>query len=173
MIERPKCSACALQSGAWYDVRIARTLSANVGATPTPLGITVGRWKVRTDGEWAQFKRMLSRVHPKCNEQIELALRAMNELPLPTFEYAIQARHGARSKLRERVRVREEFFQGRTVWEGEVLVFNLFDHPTAKTCYAWSVDQRVTAVLAEGPVDSPRAAVQAAIAGEHEKGAQP
>ncbi len=44
---------------------------------------------------------------------------------------------------------------------------------TAKICYAWSVDNRVTAVLGEGPVDSPRAAVQAAIAAEHEEGAQP
>ena len=26
------------------------------------------------DGEWAQFKRMLTRVYPKCSEQIEMAL---------------------------------------------------------------------------------------------------
>jgi len=40
-------------------------LSANVGETPAPLGITVGRWKVRTDGsregfddiEWASCPR--------------------------------------------------------------------------------------------------------------------
>ena len=76
------------------------------------------------------------------------------------------------SVLRERVRVSEDY-EGETVWEGEVMVFDLLDHPTAKICYAWSVDNRVTAVLGEGPVDSPRAAVQAAIAAEHEEGAQP
>ncbi len=26
------------------------------------------------DNEWAKFKRMLTRVYPKCSEQIELAL---------------------------------------------------------------------------------------------------
>ena len=48
------------------------------------------------------------------------------------------------------------------VWEGEVLVFDLIRHPTAATAYAWSVGQQVTAVLHEGPVDSPQAAVTAA-----------
>ncbi len=38
------------------------------------------------------------------------------------------------------------------------------------TCYAWSVDGRVTAVLREGPVDSPQAAVRAAIVAEHKEG---
>ncbi len=70
--------------------------------------------------------------------------------------------------MRERVRVREEF-QGQTVWEGEVLVFYLLDHPTAPWCYAWSVDDRVTAVLHEGPVDSPEAAVRAAIVEEQDR----
>ena len=62
-----------------------------------------------------------------------------------------------------------EQFGGRVVWEGEVLVFDLHDHPTARKCYAWSVDGRVTAVLHEGPVDSPKAAVRAAITAEHRR----
>ena len=56
-----------------------------------------------------------------------------------------------------------ETFQGATVWEGEVLVFQLQGHPTAQRCYAWEVDGEVTAVLGEGPVDGPQAAVRAAI----------
>ena len=36
-------------------------------------------------------------------------------------------------------------------------------HPTAARCYAWEVDGEVTAVLEEGPVDSARTAVRAAI----------
>ena len=89
----------------------------------------------------------------------------MNELPIAEFQNAIQATHCCESSFRKKVRVHEKF-KGHTVWEGEVLIFDLMDHPTAKTCYAWSVEGRVTAVLHEGPVDSPEAAVRAAIAAE-------
>ena len=92
----------------------------------------------------------------------------MNELPIPTFQEAIQATHGCRSDLREQVFVRE-LFEDEPVWEGEVLIFDLIGHPAALTCYAWSVDQQVTTVLGEGPVDSPEAAVRAAILAEHRK----
>jgi hypothetical protein len=54
-------------------------------------------------------------------------------------------------------------FEGETVWQGEVLVFDLLDHPTAPKCYCWEVDGEVTAVLHEPPVDSPKRAVQASI----------
>jgi len=47
--------------------------------------------------------------------------------------------------------------------EGEVLTFNLLEHPEATTCYAWEVDGRVTAVLGVGPVNSALRAVQASI----------
>ena len=49
-----------------------------------------------------------------------------------------------------------------------MLVFDLLDHPTAQYCYAWEVDGRVTAVLHEGPVDSPLAAVRAAIISDYD-----
>ena len=90
----------------------------------------------------------------------------MNELPVSEFEKAILATHGSAVRLQSRSGVRE-LFKGKTAWEGEVLVFELRDHPTATKCYAWSVDGRVTAVLHEGPIDSPRAAVRAAIVAEH------
>ena len=86
----------------------------------------------------------------------------MNELPIPGFEHAIQATHGTRSRLLSRERV-QEHFERRPVWTGEVLVFELLDHPTASKCYAWEVDGQVTAVLHEFPVYSPRAAVRASI----------
>ena len=54
--------------------------------------------------------------------------------------------------------------------EGEVLVFDLLDHPTAKLCFAWSVDQKVTAVLHAGPIVSPQTAVKAAILEDHRSG---
>ncbi len=88
----------------------------------------------------------------------------MNDVSLATFQKAIRVTHGAEAKLMERVHVVEEF-EGETVWEGEVLFFGLQGHPTAQYCYAWEVDGRVAAVLHEGPVDSPLAAVRAAIVG--------
>ena len=45
--------------------------------------------------------------------------------------------------------------KGETVWEGEVLVFSLLDHPEASLAYAWEVEGRITCVLGVGPVDSP------------------
>ena len=89
----------------------------------------------------------------------------MNEIPLSGFEKAIKATHGAGSRLIARERVKETF-QGETVWEGEVLVFELVGHPSASRCYAWEVDGEVTAVLGEAPVDSALAAVRAAILAE-------
>ena len=61
---------------------------------------------------------------------------------------------------RERV---VERFEGETMWEGEVLVFELKGHPEASQCYCWEVDGQVTAVLHTGPIDSPLKAVQASI----------
>ena len=89
----------------------------------------------------------------------------MNELPLEGFQQAIRATHDAEAQLAGRYRV-SETHEGETVWQGEVLVFVLTDHPTARYCYAWEVDGRVTAVLHEPPVDSPRAAVRASFLSE-------
>lgn len=86
----------------------------------------------------------------------------MNEAPLSTFERAIKATHGAGSKLVARERVVEEF-RGETVWEGEVLIFELQGHPSARRCYAWEVEGEVTAVLAVPPVHSAQDAVRAAL----------
>ena len=92
----------------------------------------------------------------------------MNEAPLTAFQRAIRATHGAEAELVERVAV-DERFEGAPVWQGEVLVFRLLDHPTASKCYAWEVDGRVTAVLHTGPVDSPVKAVRAAILAEGDR----
>jgi len=86
----------------------------------------------------------------------------MNEIPLSEFAKAIKATHGSASRLIARERVKETF-QGETIWEGEVLVFELVGHPSASRCYAWEVDGEVTAVLGEAPVTSAQTAVRAAI----------
>jgi hypothetical protein len=76
--------------------------------------------------------------------------------------------HGVESMHVESVPVKE-MFQGKTVWEGIVEVFDLKDHPKAQRLYAWAYKtdnpkrpKHVT-VLHVGPVDSPLKAVRAAI----------
>ena len=70
----------------------------------------------------------------------------------------------------------QEVFQGETIWQGDVEVFDLHGHPKAKRAYAWShfdgkKDERTqfVAVLEIPPVDSPQAAVKVAIAHEVRK----
>ncbi len=95
----------------------------------------------------------------------------MAEVPTETLIEAIRNLHGCDSVWVESVPV-QEMFKGQIVWEGEVQVFDLKDHPTSKRCYVWShaVDdsekRRFVAVLHAGPVASPQAAVRAAIAQE-------
>jgi hypothetical protein len=87
---------------------------------------------------------------------------SVNEIDIATFRKAIRATHGADAQLVHRQPVVERF-EGEVVWEGEVLVFQLLDHPQAKRCYAWEVDGRVTAVLGVGKINSPLMAVRASI----------
>ena len=87
----------------------------------------------------------------------------MNDVLLADFEQAICATHGADQAMYTGRSAVRETFEDETVWVGEVLSFILQDHPTAKRCYAWEVDGEITAVLHEGPVDCPEAAVRAAI----------
>ena len=85
------------------------------------------------------------------------------------FHEAILATHGTDSIFLWRERV-VETFEGETVWEGEVLVFELVEHQTAARWFCWEVDGQVTAVLKEGPVKSPQDAVRASIMADEEAG---
>jgi len=94
------------------------------------------------------------------------------EVPIKALKKAILSLHGCKSKWIESVPVKETF-EGETVWEGVVQVFELIDHPTAKKCYTWSyvVDdsgkRRFVAVLHQEPVNSPENAVRAFIVREN------
>jgi len=84
----------------------------------------------------------------------------------------IRRLHGVESEHVESVPVKETF-QGRTVWEGIVEVFDLKGHPTAFRVYAWSHDtddpenpKRHVAVLHAHPIKSAQDAVKAAIVQE-------
>ncbi len=70
-----------------------------------------------------------------------------------------------------------EVFQGQTVWQGDVELFDLQGHPKAKRCYAWShrqgesdQDQRFVAVLEIPPVVSAETAVRVQIVKDFKKG---
>lgn len=82
--------------------------------------------------------------------------------------------HNCNSKWLKYVPVKETF-EGETVWEGVVQVFELIDHPTAKKCYAWSYivndsgKRKFVAVLHQHPVISPEDAVKAFIVSEYKK----
>ena len=66
-----------------------------------------------------------------------------------------------------------EMFRGQTAWEGVVEAFKLTGHPNAARAYGWAYhdgkETRYVAVLELPPVDSPNAAVRAAIAAGAQK----
>jgi len=82
----------------------------------------------------------------------------------------IQHLHGVKATHVESVPVKETF-QGKTVWEGIVEVFELHGHPKAPRAYAWSHDtdgprKRHVTVLHVGPITSALEAVRASIVQE-------
>ena len=84
----------------------------------------------------------------------------------------IQRLHGAEAEHVESVPIKETF-QGKTVWEGIVEVFELRGHPKASKAYAWAHDtddpkqpRRHVTVLHSHPIASARDAVKAVIVQE-------
>ena len=84
----------------------------------------------------------------------------------------IRRLHGVEAKHVESVPVKETF-EGRTVWDGAVEVFELIGHPKAPRVYAWAHDtdnpkqpRKHVTVLHIPPVTSPFLAVRAAIVRE-------
>lgn len=88
---------------------------------------------------------------------------------------AVENMHGGAATFTQSVPVRETF-EGQTVWEGVVHVFDLAGHPTATRAYAWSspiegsTKRRFFAVLHTTRINSPVEAVRAAIVAEHRAG---
>jgi len=88
------------------------------------------------------------------------------------LQNVIRKLHGVESKHVESVPVKETF-QGKTVWDGTVEVFELHGHPQASKLYAWTHQtdnpkkpKRHVTVLHVHPVTSPVLAVRAAIVQE-------
>jgi len=81
----------------------------------------------------------------------------------------IRRLHGTEGTHVETVPIKEVFL-GETVWEGEVEVFDLHDHPETPRVYAWAHEtddperpRRHVTVLHIPPATSPQKAVQASI----------
>jgi hypothetical protein len=92
--------------------------------------------------------------------------------PIEELQDVIRKLHGAEAKHRESVHVKE-VFNGETVWEGMVEVFDLIGHPKASRVYAWTNEtgdpanpKHHVTVLHLGPVKSALDAVRAAIVQE-------
>jgi hypothetical protein len=87
------------------------------------------------------------------------------------LKQAVEGQHGGTAVLVGPEPVKETF-NGKTVWEGVVHVFDLDGHPSATRAYAWSSPiegsdkRRFYAVLHLGGIRSPLDAVRAAIVAE-------
>jgi hypothetical protein len=91
-------------------------------------------------------------------------------------QVAIMQLHSCGATWIESVPVKE-VFQGKTLWDGKVEVFDLNGHPKAKRAFGWShpenadgTGERFVAVLEIPPVDSPQTAVKMAIYSDIKKG---
>lgn len=113
----------------------------------------------RTDADWrtSSVRRQVSEPH------VLSLLEAINRL------------HNTSARFIDKTSVRE-VFDGDVVWEGEVYVFELKNHPAAKKAYAWSSPiegsdkRKFYAVLHEGPIKTPADAVRAAIVKDYQDG---
>jgi hypothetical protein len=94
------------------------------------------------------------------------------EVSVDQLRRAIESQHGGTAVLVTKLPVKE-VFEGKTVWEGIVHIFDLEGHPSATRAYAWSSPvegsdkRRFYAVLHLGGIRSPLDAVRAAIVAEN------
>lgn len=84
-----------------------------------------------------------------------------------SLEAAIVIGHKCQSVHRATIFVHERTEYGLTIWKGNVEVFDLKAHPTAKICYAWKHSDgsraKIFTILGNKLVNSAQRAVQAMI----------
>lgn len=92
---------------------------------------------------------------------------------LDDLKEVIHKLHGVRATHVQSVPVKE-VFQGQTIWDGVVEVFDLHGHPKTHRVYAWGHDtddpanpRRNVTVLHIPPAISPETAVRAALIQEY------
>ena len=76
----------------------------------------------------------------------------------------IEHLHSCGAIHRKTVPVRE-VFEGKTIWVGDVEVFELVKHPTAKRCYGWSFGEpeEFITILELPPVIDAQSAVKVGV----------
>jgi hypothetical protein len=94
----------------------------------------------------------------------------LDEIPV-----VIRAKYGCESRFVRIVPVKEVVGSA-TLWEGEVVEFDLVGHPAAKKCYAWGYPtddaaekREIFAVIDLPPVHSPQTAITFALAAHARK----
>jgi len=84
-----------------------------------------------------------------------------------SLEAAITIGHKCQSMHRATVFVHERTEYGLTIWKGNVEVFDLKEHPTAKVCYAWKYSEenrsKIFTILGNKLITSAQKAVQAMV----------
>ena len=83
---------------------------------------------------------------------------------LARLQTAIMQLHNSGAIWSDSVPVKE-MFNRKTLWDGNVEVFDLFDHPKAKRCYAWTYDEpeKFITVLELPPVVDAQSAVMVGV----------
>ena len=68
----------------------------------------------------------------------------------------------------------QEVFQGKTLWKGDVEVFDLAGHPKAKRCYGWTYGEpeEFITILELPPVTDAHSAVKVGVAYKIKKARQ-
>lgn len=81
------------------------------------------------------------------------------------LQVAVSQLHNCGALWRESVSV-HEIFQGKTLWQGDVEVFDLNGHPKAKRAYAWTHDEpeEFITILEIPPVTDAPSAVKVGVA---------
>src|SRR6185437_11501481 len=92
------------------------------------------------------------------------------EVDTDQLKQAIEGLHGGTAMFAQSVPVAEKF-DGKTVWDGVVQVFDLADNPQSTCTYAWAYElengkRRVLSVLHTDKINSPVGG-RAAIVAEH------
>jgi hypothetical protein len=109
----------------------------------------------------------LKRAHGQLRNWLNVAVNKQDYIA--RLQVAVSHLHDCGAVWRETVPV-HEVLQGQTVWQGDVEVFDLHNHPKARRACAWSHihgaaddQERFVAVLELPPVDSALKAVQVQI----------
>lgn len=87
-----------------------------------------------------------------------------NKEYIERLQMVISHLHECDSKHVESVPV-HEVFKGKTLWEGDVEVFDLIGHPKAKRCYGWSYGEpeEFITILEIPPVTDAQSAVKVGV----------